>query len=106
MFEDVDNTLTLLGDGNIGSITASAGGGSKGTVNIGRNAKGLITAASANVVVKDTLNGSAGIGSASAAVKNLNIADNSSLMVESGDVYADSINVFANGILDVHGSVT
>ena len=106
LFEDVDNTLTLLGDGNIGSITASAGGGSKGTVNIGRNAKGLITATSANVVVKDTLNGSAGIGSASAAVKNLNIADNSSLMVESGDVYADSINVFANGILDVHGSVT
>ena len=27
-------------------------------------------------------------------------------MVESGDVYADSINVFANGSLDVHGSVT
>ena len=106
LFEDVDNTLTLLGDGNIGSISASATGGSKGTVNIGRNAKGLITATSANVVVKDTLNGSAGIGSASAAVKNLNIANNSSLMVESGDVYADSINVFANGSLDVHGSVT
>lgn len=105
LFEDVDNTLTLLGYGNIGSISASAGG-AKGTVNIGRNAKGLITATSANVVVKDTLNGSAGIGSASAAVKNLNIADNSSLMVESGDVYADSINVFANGSLDVHGSVT
>ena len=106
LFEDVDNTLTLLGDGNIGSISASATGGSKGSVNIGRNAKGLITATSANVVVKDTLNGSAGIGSASAAVKHLNIANNSSLVVESGDVYADSINVFANGSLDVHGSVT
>ena len=99
-FGHADNSLTLIGKGDIGAITVATGG-AKGFVNVGYGEN------AGNVTVKGTQDAPAGIGAAGTdAVKELNLAAGSSLVVEHGDVFANNIDMQAGTSVKVNGDIT
>ena len=99
-FGDAANSLTLINKGDIGAITVATGG-AKGIVNVGYGDN------AGNVTVKGTQAAPAGIGtSATDAVKELNLAKGSSLVVEHGDVFANNFNMLEGSSAKVNGDIT
>ncbi|MGN8851458.1 beta strand repeat-containing protein [Anaerobiospirillum succiniciproducens] len=99
-FGEPANSLTLIGQGNIGAITVATGA-AKGIVNVGYGEN------AGNVTVKGTKDATAGIGAAGIdAVKELNLAVGSSLVVEHGDVFANSFNMLEGTSAKVNGDIT
>ena len=97
IFGDENNTLSLGGSGKIASITAETT--KHGTVNIGVQGNeykaGQLTVVAGN-----------SIGSSTASIKSLSLGDQSSLVVESGDVYAAEFAAKAGTSVDVKGGIT
>ena len=99
-FGDAANSLTLIGQGNIGAITVTTGA-AKGTVNVGYGEN------AGNVTVKGTQDAPAGIGAAGTdAVKQLNLAAGSSLVVEHGNVFTNNFNMLEGSSANVNGDIT
>ena len=99
-FGHADNSLTLIGQGNIGAITVATGA-AKGIVNVGYGEN------AGNVTVKGTKDAPAGIGAAGKdAVKELNLSAGSSLVVEHGDVFANNFNMLEGASAKVNGDIT
>ena len=99
-FGHADNSLTLVGKGDIGAITVTTGT-AKGTVNVGYGDN------AGNVTVKGTKAAPAGIGtSATDAVKELNLAKGSSLVVEHGNVFTNNFNMLEGSSANVNGDIT
>ena len=97
VFADANNTLSLGGSGKIASITAEKT--KNGSVNIGVHGKeynaGHVTVVAGN-----------SIGSSSASIKGLFLGEQSSLVVESGDVYTAEFVAKAGTAVDVKGGIT
>ncbi len=96
-FTDAANSLTLVGAGNIASITA--GTDQHGSVVIGQGGE-PVKAGAVTVVAGNS------IGATGAQIKDLTLNAGSSLTVESGDVFTVNLDSQAGTVVDVKGGIT
>ena len=96
-FTDAANSLTLVGAGNIASITA--GTDKHGSVVIGQGGE-PVKAGAVTVVAGNS------IGATGAQIKDLTLNAGSSLTVESGDVFTVNLDSQAGTVVDVKGGIT
>ena len=96
-FSDAANSLTLVGAGNIASITA--GTDQHGSVVIGQGGEpvksGAVTVVAGN-----------SIGAKDKQINDLTLNAGSSLTVESGDVFTVNLDAQAGTVVDVKGGIT
>ena len=96
-FTDAANSLTLVGAGNIASITA--GTDQYGSVVIGQGGE-PVKAGAVTVVAGNS------IGATGAQINDLTLNAGSSLTVESGDVFTVNLDAQAGTVVDVKGGIT
>ena len=96
-FTDAANSLTLVGAGNIASISAS--GDKFGSVVIGQGGE-PVKAGAVTVVAGNS------IGANGTQIKDLTLNAGSSLTVESGDVFTVNLDAQAGTVVDVKGGIT
>ena len=96
-FGDAANSLTLVGAGNIASITA--GTDQHGSVVIGQGGE-PVKAGAVTVVAGNS------IGANGTQIKDLTLNAGSSLTVESGDVFTVNLDAQAGTVVDVKGGIT
>ena len=96
-FTNAANSLTLVGAGNIASISAS--GDKLGSVVIGQGGE-PVKAGAVTVVAGNS------IGATGAQIKDLTLNAGSSLTVESGDVFTVNLDSQAGTVVDVKGGIT
>ena len=96
-FGDAANSLTLVGAGNIASITA--GTDKHGSVVIGQGGE-PVKAGAVTVVAGNS------IGANGTQIKDLTLNAGSSLNVESGDVFTVNLDAQAGTVVDVKGGIT
>ena len=96
-FTDAANSLTLVGAGNIASITA--GTDKHGSVVIGQGGE-PVKAGAVTVVAGNS------IGANGTQINDLTLNAGSSLTVESGDVFTVNLDSQAGTVVDVKGGIT
>ena len=96
-FTDAANSLTLVGAGNIASISAS--GDKFGSVVIGQGGE-PVKAGAVTVVAGNS------IGANGTQINDLTLNAGSSLTVESGDVFTVNLDAQAGTVVDVKGGIT
>ena len=96
-FGDAANSLTLVGAGNIASITATAD--KNGKVVIGQGGEAA-TAGAVTVIAGNS------IGGTGKQINDLTLNAGSSLKVESGDVFTVNLDSQAGTVVDVKGGIT
>ena len=96
-FTDAANSLTLVGAGNIASISAS--GDKLGSVVIGQGGE-PVKAGAVTVVAGNS------IGAKDKQIKDLTLNAGSSLTVKSGDVFTVNLDSQAGTVVDVKGGIT
>ena len=98
-FADAKNSLSLIGTGNIGSVT-TANATSKGKVVIGMSDEQNTKAGAVTVVSGSNL------GNNTNRLGSVVLNKNSSLDVKSGSVFADNFNMLPGTSVDVNGDIT
>ena len=98
-FADAKNALSLIGTGNIGSVT-TANATSKGKVVIGMSDEQNTKAGAVTVVSGSNL------GDNTNRLGSVVLNKNSSLDVKSGSVFADNFNMLPGTSVDVNGDIT
>ncbi|WP_044122427.1 beta strand repeat-containing protein, partial [Anaerobiospirillum succiniciproducens] len=98
-FADAKNSLSLIGTGNIGSVT-TANATSKGKVVIGMSDEQNTKAGAVTVVSGSNL------GDNTNRLGSVVLNKNSSLDVKSGSVFADNFNMLPGTSVDVNGDIT
>ena len=98
-FADAKNSLSLIGTGNIGSVT-TANATSKGKVVIGMSDEQNTKAGAVTVVSGSNL------GDNTNRLGSVVLNKDSSLDVKSGSVFADNFNMLPGTSVDVNGDIT
>ncbi len=98
-FTDASNALTLVGSGNIGAIETTAAGGS---FNVGIDASDEQKLKSGDVTIAE---GNIGTDQPN-ALRIVRLSEDSSLKLQSGDIFATNLTLGKNSVLDVNGNIT